>query len=38
MKRFAIVYFSTLIILLPLDFIFLGAIGKKLFADNVGGT
>ena len=36
MKRFAIVYLSTLVILLPLDFIFLGAVGKKLFADNVG--
>jgi uncharacterized membrane protein len=36
MKRFAIVYLSTLIILLPLDFLFLGTIGKKLFADNVG--
>jgi uncharacterized membrane protein len=36
MKRFAIVYLSTLVILLPLDFIFLGVIGKKLFADNVG--
>ena len=36
MKRFAIVYLSTLIILLPLDFMFLGAVGKKLFADNVG--
>lgn len=36
MKRFAIVYLSTLIILLPLDFLFLGAVGKKLFAENVG--
>jgi uncharacterized membrane protein len=36
MKRFAIVYLSTLIVLLPLDFLFLGAVGKKLFADNVG--
>jgi uncharacterized membrane protein len=36
MKRFAIVYLCTLVILLPLDFIFLGAVGKKLFADNVG--
>ena len=36
MKRFAIVYLSTLIVLLPLDFLFLGAIGKKLFADHVG--
>ena len=36
MKRFAIVYLSTLVVLLPLDFLFLGAIGKKLFADHVG--
>ena len=35
MKRFAIIYCSTLIILLPLDFLFLGTVGKKLFADNV---
>jgi uncharacterized membrane protein len=35
-KRFAIVYLSTLVILLSLDFLFLGAVGKKLFADNVG--
>jgi uncharacterized membrane protein len=35
MKRFAIVYLSTLIILLPLDFLFLGTIGKSLFAKNV---
>jgi uncharacterized membrane protein len=36
MKRFAIVYLSTLIILLPFDLLFLSAVGKKLFADNVG--
>jgi uncharacterized membrane protein len=36
MKRFAIVYLSTLVILLPLDFLFLGVVGKKLFANNVG--
>jgi uncharacterized membrane protein len=36
MKRFAIVYLSTLVILVPLDFVFLGAIGKKLFAEHVG--
>ena len=35
-KRFAIVYLCTLVVLLPLDFLFLGAIGKKLFADCVG--
>lgn len=36
MKRFAIVYCSTLVVLLPLDFLFLGFVGKKLFAENVG--
>jgi uncharacterized membrane protein len=36
MKRFAIFYFSTMVILLPLDLLFLGIIGKKLFADKVG--
>jgi uncharacterized membrane protein len=35
-KRFAVVYLSTLVILLPLDLLFLSVIGKKLFADNVG--
>ena len=35
MKRFAIVYLSTLVILLPLDFLFLGTIGKGLFDKNV---
>jgi Predicted membrane protein (DUF2177) len=35
-ETIAIVYLSTLVILLPLDFIFLGAAGKKPFAHNVG--
>lgn len=35
MKRFIIVYLATALILLPLDFLFLGTIGKKLFNDNV---
>jgi uncharacterized membrane protein len=35
MKRFAIIYLSTLVILLPVDLLFLGAVGKKLFAVNV---
>ena len=35
MKRFAIVYLSTLVILLPLNFLFLGTIGKTLFEKNV---
>jgi len=36
MKRFAVVYLGTLIILLPLDLLFLGTIGKKLFVESVG--
>jgi uncharacterized membrane protein len=36
LKRFAVVYLSTLVILFPLDLLFLSVIGKKLFADNVG--
>ena len=36
MKRYVILYLSTLVILLPLDFLFLGTIGKKLFFENVG--
>ena len=35
MKRLAVFYLSTLMVLLPLDFLFLGKIGKKLFTDNV---
>jgi uncharacterized membrane protein len=34
--RFAIIYLSTLVIMLPLDFAFLGAFGKNLFSANVG--
>uniref|UniRef100_Q07KD6 DUF2177 family protein n=1 Tax=Rhodopseudomonas palustris (strain BisA53) TaxID=316055 RepID=Q07KD6_RHOP5 len=36
MLRTAIIYLSTLAVLLPLDFLFLGTIGKKLFDANVG--
>jgi uncharacterized membrane protein len=36
MKRFTIIYLCTLVVLLPLDFLFLGAVGTKLFADSVG--
>ena len=35
MKRFVIVYLTTAIVLLPLDFLFLGTIGKKLFDTHV---
>jgi uncharacterized membrane protein len=34
--RFAIIYLSTLVVMLPLDFAFLGTIGKKVFSANVG--
>jgi uncharacterized membrane protein len=34
--RFVIVYLSTLVVMLPLDFAFLGSVGKKLFSANVG--
>lgn len=34
--RFLIIYLSTLVVLLPVDFAFLGTVGKKLFSDHVG--
>jgi uncharacterized membrane protein len=34
--RFVIVYLSTLVVMLPLDFAFLGSVGKRLFSANVG--
>ena len=34
--RWIIVYVSTAILMLPLDFAFLGTIGKKMFDQNVG--
>ncbi|ABE40441.1 DUF2177 family protein [Rhodopseudomonas palustris] len=36
MKRHAIVYFATLVVLLPLDFLFLGSVGKKMFDQHIG--
>lgn len=36
MLRLLIIYLSTLVVLLPVDFAFLGTIGKKLFSDHVG--
>jgi uncharacterized membrane protein len=36
MKRYFVTYMSTAVVLLPLDFLFLGTIGKKLFNDHVG--
>ena len=34
--QWIIVYFSTAVVMLPLDFAFLGTIGKKMFDQNVG--
>jgi uncharacterized membrane protein len=36
MKRQAIAYLATLIVLVPLDFAFLALVGKQLFERNVG--
>ena len=36
MNRYAVLYFATLIILLPLDFLFLGVLAKGLFVSEVG--
>jgi len=35
-NRYAVLYFATLIILLPLDFLFLGVLAKDLFVSEVG--
>jgi len=37
-NRYAVLYFATLIILLPLDFLFLGVLAKGLFVSEVGAT
>lgn len=34
--NYVIVYLSTLVILLPLDFAFLGTVGQKMYASHVG--
>lgn len=34
--RYFIVYLSTLAILLPLDFAFLGTVGKKMYQSHIG--
>ncbi|ABD06956.1 conserved hypothetical protein [Rhodopseudomonas palustris HaA2] len=36
MKRYAVVYLATLVVLLPLDFLFLGSVGKKMFEQHIG--
>ncbi len=36
MKRAVILYFATLVIMLPLDFLFLGVLAKEFFKAQVG--
>jgi uncharacterized membrane protein len=35
-KRYAILYLATLIVIIPIDFLFLGTIAKSFFASQVG--
>ena len=36
MKRYIILYLATLVVLIPVDFLFLGTIAKSFFASQVG--
>lgn len=36
MKRYAILYLATFIVLIPIDFLFLGTVAKSFFASQVG--
>jgi uncharacterized membrane protein len=36
MKRYLLLYLATLIVLLPLDFLFLGVLAKSFFTSQVG--
>lgn len=36
MNRYVVLYLATMIVLLPLDFLFLGVLAKGLFASEVG--
>lgn len=36
MKRYAILYLATLIVLIPIDFLFLGTVAKSFFTAQVG--
>ncbi|MBI5130546.1 MAG: DUF2177 family protein [Rhodopseudomonas palustris] len=36
MKRYGVLYLATFIVLIPLDFLFLGVIAKDFFASQVG--
>jgi len=35
-KRYAILYLATFIVLIPIDFLFLGTVAKSFFASQVG--
>ena len=36
MKRYIILYLATLVVLIPVDFLFLGTVAKSFFASQVG--
>ena len=36
MKRYAALYLATLIVIVPIDFLFLGIVGKGFFTSQVG--
>ena len=36
MKRYVVLYFATLIVIIPIDILFLGAVAKGFFTAEVG--
>lgn len=36
MKRYALIYLTTLIVMVPIDFLFLGTVAKSFFTSQVG--
>ncbi|HEV7879298.1 DUF2177 family protein [Bradyrhizobium sp.] len=36
MKRYAVLYLATLVVIIPIDFLFLGLVAKSFFASQVG--
>jgi uncharacterized membrane protein len=38
MKRYALLYLATLIVMVPLDFLFLGVLAKEFFKSQVGSA
>ena len=36
MKRYVVLYLATLIVLIPIDFLFLGIVAKGFFTSQVG--